>query len=166
MTWNERYRQSKFNYLRRRSEAFFVASGGEKMKVMYPKVTSTNGLTKAVIDILTWDGHLAERTNNQGRMVDQTITYTDILGHRRTIGSLQWQKGTGTNGTSDIKADISHPAYRFPIPVKIEIKWNKDRQSDVQKDYQQSVESKGGVYVIVKNIEGFYSWYDAFMLSL
>jgi kynurenine formamidase len=84
----------------------------------------------------------------------------------QVANGVEWQKGTGTKGTSDIKADIVHHNFRFPIPVKIEVKWNKDKQSEDQKQYQQTIESKGGVYVIVKNIDAFFIWFDEFILSL
>ena len=166
MTWTERYRIAHAEWCHAKSPAFFEASGGSSMKVNYPKVTSTNGLTLAVINFLNWKGHFAERTNNMGRPVDKRETYIDVVGRTRVIGSMEWQKGTGTKGTSDIKADISHPSYRFPIPVKIEIKWNKDRMSDDQREYERMVTSKGGVYVVVKTIQGFFEWYDEFLLSL
>ena len=164
--WTIIYKKAHADWCKKTYPAAYEASGGDAMLVTYPKVTSSNGLTKAIIKFLQWKGHHAERTNNMGRPVDKRTSYTDVLGRERMIGSIEWQKGTGVKGTSDIKADIVHENYRFPIPVKIEVKWNKDKQSEHQKAYQQSVESKGGVYVIVKNIDGFFEWFDEFMLSL
>lgn len=165
MSWTIRYKKS-YNKWFSKKYPISAAEDGPNRKCPYPKVTSSNGLTAAIIKFLIWEGHHAERTNNMGRPIDRRKTYIDIIGRTRVIGSLEWQKGTGTKGTSDIKADITHPAYRFPIPVKIEVKWNKDRMSDEQKEYQHTVESNGGVYVVAKTIQGFFEWYDGFMLSL
>jgi hypothetical protein len=152
--------------VKNKSPVYFEACGGETMKVTFPKVTSSNGLTRAVINFLTWEGHHAERTNTMGRPVDKTEKYIDVVGRERVIGSMEWQKGTGTKGSSDIKADIVHKYYRFPIPVKIEVKWNKDKQSKDQMEYEKAIEKSGGVYIIVKTIDGFLDWYDNFLLSL
>jgi len=48
---------------------------------------------------------------------------TDCIGRVRTIGSGIWTKGTGTNGTADVSSTIRGKS------VKIEIKWQKDKQS-------------------------------------
>jgi hypothetical protein len=166
MNWTERYRLSHNNWCKAKGPGFYEASGGDSMKVPYPKVTSSNGLTRAVLNFLTWDGHHAERINNMGRPVDKRETYIDSVGRYRVIGSLEWQKGTGTNGTADVHADLVHKDYRFPIPVKLEIKYGKDKMRDAQKDYEHLVTSKGGVYIVVKTIQGFFEWYDEFLLSL
>ncbi len=136
------------------------------MKVDYPPVRSTNGLTRAVINFLEWEGHHAERINNMGRPVDKRETYIDILGRTRIIGSLEWQKGTGTNGTADVHADLVHKNHRFPVPVKLETKYGRDRMRDAQYDYQELITSKGGVYVVIKDIDSFFAWYDSFWLTL
>ena len=166
MTWNRRYSEAHALYCKDKYPVAFEASGGMTMKVDYPPVRSTNGLTRAVINFLLWNGHHAERINNMGIPVDKREIYTDVLGRKRQIGSLEWRKGTGTNGTADVHADIVHKDYRFPIPVKLETKWAKDTQRDEQIKYQEIIEGKKGVYVIVKNIDQFFLWYDQFLVSL
>jgi hypothetical protein len=168
MNWTQRYTKSHNDWCKRKSPAYYKAAGGDSMKVTYPKVTSSNGLTRAIINFLTWEGHHAERSNNMGRPIEKFAPKMNIFTGQvvQVANGMEWQKGTGTKGTSDIKADIVHYNYRFPIPVKIEVKWNKDRQSEGQKQYQQTIESKGGVYVIVKNIDDFFIWFDEFTLSL
>jgi hypothetical protein len=70
---------------------------------------------------------------------------TDILGHRRRIGSGIWIPGTGTKGSADISSTING------MSVKPEIKNARthDRQSQVQKFYQAEIEANRGVYLIV-----------------
>nr|HMP31833.1 hypothetical protein [Saprospiraceae bacterium] len=50
--------------------------------------------------------------------------------------------------------------------IKIEIKCaaTGDRyQSEDQKNYQSMIESAGGIYIIVKDFQGFYDWYLKFV---
>ncbi len=72
----------------------------------------------------------------------------------------QWTKGTGTPGSADISATIKGRS------VKIEVKYNKDRQSDAQKQYQEMIEKAGGVYIIAKTFDDFVIWYESFSLHL
>jgi hypothetical protein len=112
---------------------------------------TANGLTKCVIDFITLSGGMAERISNTGRYVDGRVEYTDVLGHTREFGSVKWIKGSGTLGTADISAVVNGKT------IKIEIKIGKDRQSEHQKKYQESVERAGGEYWIVCNFEEFYN---------
>ena len=61
---------------------------------------------------------------------------------------------TGTKGSADISAIIQGRS------VKIEVKFGKDRQSEVQKQYQESVESAGGIYYIAKDFDSFILFYN------
>jgi len=115
---------------------------------------TSNGLTKCIKDFLNFSGWQAERISNMGRVIDKRETYTDIIGRTRQIGSIQYIPGTGTNGTADISATIKG------LSVKIEVKIGKDRQSEAQRNYQQSVERSGGLYFIAKDFDSFITWYD------
>jgi hypothetical protein len=119
--------------------------------------STTNKLTKAVIAFINLSGYQAERINTTGRMIDNTKIVKDVVGFNRTIGSKKWIKGTGTVGSADISSTIHGRS------VKIEIKFGKDRQSEVQKMYQSHIEKAGGTYVIVKTFDGFIEWYDNFI---
>lgn len=137
----------------------------KKLKDKYPTVPgfalprlkycdkTANGLTKCIIDFIELTGGQAERINNTGRQLDERKTYTDTLGNSRTIGSVKWIKGTGTNGTSDISATIQGKS------VKVEVKIGADKQSDKQKEYQQAIEKAGGIYFVAKDFNSFYKWY-------
>jgi hypothetical protein len=72
----------------------------------------------------------------------------------------KWTPGQSTKGTADISATIRGRS------VKIEIKYGHDRQSQVQKEYQASIERAGGVYIIVRDFDSFMVWYDKFIQSL
>jgi hypothetical protein len=114
---------------------------------------SANGLTKCVIDLINYEGYQAERISTQGTYVE---------GAKIKVGENERQlKGKyiptqGTKGSADISATIRGRS------VKIEIK-QKDRQSEVQKQYQESIERAGGIYIIVRNFDEFVEWFDLFI---
>ena len=114
---------------------------------------TANGLTRCIIDYLKYKGGQAERINTTGIPLDTRQTYTDICGHRRTIGSLTWRPSGSTVGSADISATINGRS------VKIEVKIGRDRQSDAQRRYQTQVEQAGGYYYIARNFTEFVRWY-------
>lgn len=122
------------------------------------KDKTTNELTKSVIAWLKLHNYHVERTGNEGRIIDQRQTVTNVIGQTKTIGSLKRIYSSGTRGTSDLKAIING------LFVAIEIKNHntKDRQSNYQKEYQKQVETSGGVYVVVASFQGFYEWFNNF----
>lgn len=110
---------------------------------------TANELTKTICKFITYIGGQAERISNQGQYRDNTKIVTDVLGRKRKIGSGQWTKGQGTNGTADISS-----IYKG-ISFKIEVKIGKDRMSQAQLRYQQEVEQAGAVYLVAKDFDTF-----------
>lgn len=119
--------------------------------------STANELTQAIIQFIRIQGGIAERINSMGRQVDNTVTYADpITGSRRSIGSVEWVKGTSTIGTADISATV------FALSVKVEVKIDNDKQSEAQKKYQERIEQAGGIYIIARSFEGFlYEFFKA-----
>ena len=115
---------------------------------------TANGLTRCIIDYLEFNGCQAERISTTGRMVDNTKTFTNVIGITKQIGSKKWIKGSGTKGSADISATINGKS------VKIEVKIGKDRQSEHQKKYQESIEKSGGIYLIATSFEDFIKQCD------
>ena len=115
---------------------------------------TANGLTRAIIDFVKLQGYQAERISSTGRPIDNRKSYTDAIGMQRVIGSIEWIKGTGTNGSADLSCTIEGKS------VKIEVKIGKDRQSEAQKQYQRDIEKAGGLYVIAKDFTSFVEWYN------
>jgi hypothetical protein len=115
---------------------------------------TANGLTRCIIDFLKFSGHQSERINSTGRVIDHRKSYTDTLGHVKTIGGVKYIPTAGTRGTSDISATIQGKS------VKIEIKIKSDRQSEYQKEYQRQIEQAGGLYFIARSFDQFYNWYN------
>lgn len=100
---------------------------------------SANDLTKCVIDFLRLKGHYATRIQSQGQKRGNVMTF-----------------GTTQKGTADVHACINK------IHVSLEIKYGKDKQSEVQKMVQHEVEQSGGIYLLVRHFEQFYKFYCEF----
>lgn len=109
---------------------------------------TANGLTKCVVAWIQLHDGQAERISNMGKYVDESKIVTDVLGHKRKIGSGKYIKGQGTLGTADVSATIKGKS------VKIEIKM-ADKQSEAQAKYQANIERAGGIYFIVHNFNEF-----------
>ena len=127
------------------------------------KENGANALTRCVIDWIIFSGGQAERISTTGRAIDNTQTSTDVLGRQRTIGCVEWIPGTGTKGSADISATIIPKNGKYAASVKIEIKYGKDKMSENQKKYEANINSSGGIYLIVRNMDSFIDWYDNFV---
>lgn len=114
---------------------------------------TANGLTRCIIDFIRFNGGQTERINTTGIPIDRRRQVKDVLGHTRTIGSVEWRPSGVTVGSADISATIRGRA------VKIEIKIGKDRQTKAQRQYQQAIEQAGGLYYIAKDFASFVQWY-------
>jgi hypothetical protein len=111
---------------------------------------TANGLTKAITSFIQFNGYQAERINTMGVARENKRTDGKVIG-------VTWTKGTSTAGSADISATIRGRS------VKIEVKVGKDRQSDAQKRYQESIERAGGVYIIARDFDTFVEWFDEFV---
>lgn len=111
---------------------------------------TANGLTKAITSFIQFNGYQAERINTMGVARENKRTDGKVIG-------VTWTKGTSTAGSADISATIRGRS------VKIEVKVGKDRQSEAQKRYQESIERAGGVYMIARDFDTFVEWFDEFV---
>jgi hypothetical protein len=137
MSWTQRYKQAHNDWVKRTNPVYFDAAGGNSMKVSYPCVTKSNGLTSAICKYLEWEGHRATRINTAGRIVNG-----------RYITS------TTRKGTADISATIKGRA------IMLEIKVGKDRPSEYQLAEQQRERNAGGIYEFIHSIDEFFALYD------
>lgn len=110
---------------------------------------TANGLTRCIIDAINFCGGQAERVSNTGRVIDNSYTYTNVIGQTKTVGGMKFVPGTGTNGTADISA-----LYQGKT-LKIEIKIGRDRISPDQEAYRDKIEAAGGIYIVARSFEGF-----------
>jgi len=118
---------------------------------------SANALTKCIIHFLTYSGFQAERINTMG--VYREGKKIQVGENTRQLKG-KYTPSTGTKGSADISATIRGRS------VKIEVKYGKDRQSEVQKRYQESVEAAGGTYFIARNFDEFIIFYNNFISCL
>ncbi len=118
---------------------------------------TANGLQKMILDFLRFNGHQAERISVTGRYLDNSRIVTDVAGRMKRIGSGRWIPGSMQPGSADISATINGRS------VKIEVKVGRDQQSQAQREYQRQIERAGGVYVITRNFDEFYQWFNTFV---
>lgn len=111
---------------------------------------TTNGLTRCIIDFLKFSGWQAERVSTTGRWIQDK----DEHGWRKPTG--KWIHGSGTRGSADISATIAGRS------VKIEIKRGRDKQSEVQKKYEQQIIDAGGEYWLIYSYGEFRERYSDF----
>jgi len=121
---------------------------------------TANGLTKCIIDYIRFKGGQAERISVTGRLVDRRKEFTDVIGKKRLIGSVQWIKPSMQPGTADISAIIGGRS------LKIEVKVGRDTQRAAQKVYQTQVEQAGGIYLLISSFNEFYEWYEGNLKNL
>lgn len=95
---------------------------------------SANGLTNCIQIWCKVNNAHFQRQNSQGQ-------YDIRLGI--------WRKSGSTKGISD--ALLIHEGKT----IHLEIKYGKDKQSEIQKKIQASIESAGGIYWIVKSYNDF-----------
>ena len=109
-----------------------------------PKVTKSpaNQLTNDIIKFLSLKGHHVSRVNTMGVMRDGKYT-----------------RGGGTLGASDLSV-IMKNKLGVVIAWELEIKIAKDKLSDVQIKYSESVIKAGGHYSVVKTFDDFFEQYN------
>src|SRR4249919_787681 len=101
MNWREQYQQVHQRFQRANYPTATKDFGC--VPTSFPDVRKANGLTRAIINYLTWKGHRATRINSQGQLVKGA--------ERQPSGNIltvrQWRPGTTRRGTADISATIN-----------------------------------------------------------
>jgi hypothetical protein len=118
---------------------------------------SANSLTKSIEFYINANGFQAERINTMG--VYREGKKIQVGENTRQLKGT-WTPSTGTKGSADISATIRGRS------VKIEVKYGKDKQSEVQKKYQESIEQAGGTYFIARNFDDFMIFYNNFIADI
>lgn len=101
--------------------------------------STSNGLTKAITDFITFNGGYCTRINTQGQ-------------YNRKLG--KFTRSTTKKGTADIHA-ILNGAH-----LSIEVKIGKDKLSPHQIKTAAEVKNAGGVYFVAKDFDCFYEWFN------
>jgi hypothetical protein len=154
--WQQELKALKHANLKSAAPGFYEASGGATMKVKPYSDKTTNGLTKAIIDYLTFSGHYANRINTQGQArVKKIPKFNIISGQLEYLQKVEYTKSTTAKGTPDIDAIISG------IAVKIEVKAGNDRIRDEQTAQGNRIQAAGGIYYVASNMADFIAWYKS-----
>ena len=141
MEWKGTLCQLKRQHIKTASPGFYDLSGGDKMKIKPYNDTTANGLTKCIIDWITYNGGSATRISCTGQI-------------RRIDGVMKWTPGNTRNGTADIHACIKGRH------CSIEVKIGRDRMSDDQHKEQSRIQAAGGLYYVATNMQSFVEWYN------
>jgi len=165
MDWKEIYCQAHEEDFKRKYPSAY--SSGHYFKPALPKYKTANGLTTLVCNVMKWKGHHAERTNNMGRPIKKYFEKFNILSGKleKIENGIEWQKGTGVKGSSDIKGHFVNKNFQFSIPIYIEIKAGRDRMSEDQKKYERLISDSGALYQVVRTPEDFFLFYN-YLLNL
>lgn len=116
----------------------------------FPDTRKANGLTRFVIQYLTWKGHRATRISSSGRIVDRPEKQASGI----SLMTKKYIPGQTRKGTADISATIKGRSVMF------EIKVGKDNPSEYQIREQQIEEAAGGKYFFTHTAEEFFEQYD------
>ena len=159
MTYKERYNAIHLEWSKTKFPS--VHKDGFYTPPKQVKINTANGLTNFIINYLTWSGNHGERTNTMGRPIQKFAPKMNLISGKveNIENGIEWQKGTGKKGSSDIKALITVDYQKFAIPIFIEIKI-KDKQSNEQKDYEKAINKAGGIYAICHNPDEFFNLFD------
>lgn len=108
--------------------------------------STTNGLTKAIIDLIDLLGGWATRISVEGRVIAKKRTSHGVYG--ATHGEDQIRIPSSVKiGTADIHGVLCGRH------MSIEVKVGRDRQSEEQVKVQQRITAAGGVYIIARDFE-------------
>lgn len=118
---------------------------------------NANGLTRCIIDSINLTGGYAVRINNGGTFRKGKTIARDCGGVVKTRDTFTFN---GTRGVADI--DAIHNG----MPVKIEVKFGKDKMSDAQKKYQENIERSGGIYIVARTLESFWIEWEQKVINI
>lgn len=121
-------------------------SSGLKTSKKKRKFSETNDTTKKILNFLFGHGVFAWRNNTVGIPI-------------RRDGSIIGFRPTGKTGVGDIIGVC--PIGGRGVFLSIEVKTGKDKLSDVQLGFMETVNKLNGVAIVVKNYEDFIQqWSD------
>ena len=114
-----------------------IKDAGHTFKPTMPDFNTANGLTKAIVNFILWNGYNAKGIDSSGKFLNG-----------------KWRQGRTRKGAADISATIKGK------PVHLEIKIGSDRPSEHQLREQELERKAGGQYYFVKTFEEFLTIYD------
>jgi hypothetical protein len=151
--WRLRYSEAHYKYYCEQYPS--IVSDGYYTLPAFPLVTTSNGLTNAIVKYLGWVGAYGNRINTTGRVIKAGRDIKSV-GGGTIVAKTVMIKGTTKKGTPDISVVLN--GYAIFIEIKM-----KDKQSPDQMKQEQAIQRAGGYYFIVRDMETFFSIYDKFM---
>lgn len=122
------------------------------VKPSYPPTDKANGLTRAIVQFLTWEGYRATRVNSQGQFI--------VEKYQGRVVNHGFRPGATRKGTADISATIRGRS------VMLEVKAGNDSPKEKQIKEQARERAAGGIYEFIYDFEQFLTFYDSLILSL
>ncbi|MEJ7740439.1 MAG: hypothetical protein WKF97_23720 [Chitinophagaceae bacterium] len=155
--WKFIMKQLKLQHLKATAPGFFEASGGYGMGIKKYDDRTANGLTRCIIDFLTFKGHYANRILTQGQARFHDIKRFNIFSeNRETVSNtVTWTKGTTRRGSPDLTAIICG------VSVNIEVKIGKDKMSPEQERERSAIQKAGGLNFIAHDMPSFIDFYNS-----
>ena len=126
------------------------------IKTVMPDCNTANGLTRAIVNFLLWNGHRATRINSAGRVIKAPQRQASGV----SLMTAKYIPGATRRGAADISATIKGRS------CMLEIKCGADRPSQYQLAEQELERKAGGVYEFMHSFDEFLLWYDNFIQSL
>ncbi len=149
MNWKQELKELKYKHIERTSPAFFIASGARTMRLNPYNDTTSNGLTKCILDWINYSGGTANRINTQGQVRKERVEFAG--GHHKDF--IRFTPSATRKGTADIHAVMNGRH------LSIEVKIGRDRLSEHQLKEQERITTAGGLYFVAKDMESFVSWF-------
>lgn len=114
------------------------------------KISQTNETTREILNFLFGIGVFAWRNNTMGIPI-------------RRAGVIIGFRPTGKTGVGDIIGVC--PSKRGGLFLSIEVKTGKDRLSDAQAGFFETVNKLGGIALVVKDYEDFLKQWNKICLN-
>lgn len=125
----------------------------------YTDATSKKTI-KCIVDYIGFNGLQAKIINSTGFFKDNRKTEIDVLGHKRTVGSVQFVKTNTKDKFYNISSTIK--GQKVKILIKSSPKASKNQDSESIGSIKQ-IASSDGLFLIVENFSQFYNWLNQFL---
>lgn len=134
-----------------------VWASGHYYDNTFPDISSTNGTTRYIEDVINNLGHHCERVNVTGFPMFRSDG-SPLLGKD---GKQKYRRSGSTKGSTDIHCEIKIPSQAFPCGWKIELK-NKDTMLKGQEKYKAKMDRVGVLHsvVYVGDLDLFWEEYE------
>lgn len=139
--WKNYLQDRKNEYDQRSFPGAYAVNGPERGKW---EDETANGLTRAVIDFLKYEGGAFTRVNVMG------------VPRKNKYGQMIMTPSTTVKGTADIVGVING------LYMAIEIKIGPDRQSREQEQEEARIIKAGGIYFLAKTFPDFLKTFESF----